>query len=160
MKYNYKYKTTAFDIWQLSMYGIYGSMLGIVNGIFTVAMILLAIRFFADVHITLKVLLIIAICLFSVIQPIILYLRAKKQMENMPEEVNLSFDDQGMHVKINSKKTDLKWQSIRGISKKPTMLVVFSSAQHGFVLNNKVLQSQRDDLYDYVMTRIEANKIK
>lgn len=37
MRYTYTYRTTARDLWQLSMYYIYGSMAGLCNIIFTVA---------------------------------------------------------------------------------------------------------------------------
>ena len=30
-KYKFTYQITAFDLWQLSMYGIYGSMVGVCN---------------------------------------------------------------------------------------------------------------------------------
>lgn len=46
MKYRFTINTTASDLWQLSMYGIYGSILGAANAVFTAVMVLLAVRFF------------------------------------------------------------------------------------------------------------------
>ena len=37
MKYKYTYRNTAGELWQLSMYYIYGSMAGLCNIIFTAA---------------------------------------------------------------------------------------------------------------------------
>lgn len=155
MKYRFAIDTTASDLWQLSMYGIYGSILGAVNAVFFVAMVLLAVRFFSSVHIVLKCLLIFAICLFPVIQPLVVYLRARKQAKNMPKDVRLAFDDRGMHIAIGDQKEDIDWNSVVGITKKPTLLVIFSSARHGYVLTNKTLGKQKEDFYKFILSKLE-----
>ena len=43
MKFEYTYRNTAADIWQLSMYYIYGSLVGVCNIIFTTAVFVLGI---------------------------------------------------------------------------------------------------------------------
>ncbi len=55
MDYSFKYTTKAMDIWKLSMYGTYGSMVGFINIIFTIAMILLAAKYWMQVGIILKI---------------------------------------------------------------------------------------------------------
>jgi hypothetical protein len=154
MTYNFKYQTKAIDLWQLSMYGIYGSILGVCNIIFTVAMILMTFKFWTGSNMTVKTLLILAICIFTIIQPLVIFLRAKKQAEKVAEHVEIGFDDKGVHVKIKNKTSDLKWNSIKGITKKPSLLVVLSTSKHGFVLTNKVLGKQKEDFYNYVMSKI------
>ncbi len=158
MKYQFTINTTALDLWQLSLYGTYGSILGMTNVVFTAAMILLSVRFFADAHIVLKCLLIITICIFPVIQPILVYLQARKQVKNLPGEVQLGFDDYGIHIFIGNQKEDIHWSSVRGINRKPTLLVIFSSAQHGYVLNNKVLGEQKEEFYNYICSRMNEEK--
>ena len=158
MKYHFKINTTASDLWQLSMYGIYGSIIGVTNVIFTAAMILLAVRFFSSVHIVLKCLNIIAISIFPVIQPLLVYLRAIKQAQEIPKEVILGFDEQGMHVNLDDQRSDIDWEHVRGITKKPTLLVIFSSERYGFVLNNKVLGDQKEAFYDYISAKINKQK--
>lgn len=154
MEYKFTYKTTAFDLWQLSMYSIYGSMVGVCNIIFTVAMLLLTAKFWVDVNTLIKIFLIIATCLFTIIQPLVVYMRAKKQAVTLPQELQLGFDDHGVHVKSGNQSSDLKWNAIKGVSKKPTMIIVFSSTKHGFVLTNKVLGNQKEAFYDYLMSKI------
>lgn len=155
MKYQFTINTTASDLWQLSMYGIYGSMLGATNLVFTVAMILLTVRFFSSSHIVLKCLLVFACCLFPVIQPLLVYIRARKQAKNVEKEVYLSFDDQGMHINIGEQKSEIDWSAVRGITKKPTLLVVFSSAHHGYILTNRVLGEQKEAFYNYICSKLE-----
>jgi hypothetical protein len=155
MKYQFSTSTTASDLWQLSMYGIYGSILGATNIIFTAAMIVVIVRFFSSAHILLKCMMIAALCLFPIIQPLLIYLRAKKQEKNVPKEVQLCFDEQGMHIWVGDQKEDICWKDVRGITKKPTLMVIYSSSQHGYVLNNKVLGEQKEDFYSYICSKIE-----
>ena len=63
MKYKFNYQTSAFELWQLSIYGTYGSMIGVCNIIFTAAMVLLAAKYWGDVNSFIKILLTIAISL-------------------------------------------------------------------------------------------------
>ncbi len=154
MKYTFTYQTTAYDLWQLSMYGAYGSMVGVCNIIFTVAMLLLSTRFWGDVNIFIKILLIIAVCLFTVIQPLVIYMRAKRQAATISHHMEIGFDDNGIHVKIGNQNSNLKWHMIKGVSKKPSMIIIVLAAKHGFVLTNKVLGKQKEAFYNYVVSKI------
>lgn len=153
MKYKFTYQTTALDIWKLSMYNIYGSMVGVCNVIFIVAMLLLTVKFWLDVKIIIKVFLIIANCLFTIIQPIVVYIRAKRQVAGDTHDINLGFDDSGMHIKIKNKSSHLKWSMIKGVVKKPGMIIIFSTTKHGFVLTDKVIGEKKDSFYDYVILK-------
>lgn len=154
MKYKFTYQTTAFDLWQLSMYGTYSSMVGVCNIIFTVAIILLTAKFWGEVNVFMKILLIMGICLFTVIQPIAVYIRAKKQLPAIMQDIDIAFDDKGIHIKTDNQSSDLKWSKVKSISKKPSMIVIFLQARHGFILNNKVLGNQKEGLYNYVVSKI------
>ncbi|MBS4535635.1 YcxB family protein [Clostridium sp. D2Q-14] len=155
MKYKFTYQTTALDLWKLSMYYTYGSIVGVCNIIFTVAMIILTGNFWGDVNIFLKILLIMGSCLFTVIQPIIVYMRAKKQIAKVSQDMEIGFDDNGIHVKSKNQSSDLKWKSIKGAYKKPSMIVIYSTAKRGFILTNKVLGKQKEEFYDYVISKIK-----
>ncbi|MGV8984425.1 YcxB family protein [Clostridium sp.] len=155
MEYKFTYKTTAFDLWKLSMYSTYASMVGACNIIFTVAMLLVSIKVWEDVNSFMKILLIIAICLFTVIQPTVVYRRAKGQVRAVSHDMEIGFDDSGIHVKTENQSSNLKWNTVKGVSKKLSMIVVFSTTKHGFVLTNKVLGKQKKDFYEYVVSKIE-----
>jgi len=135
------------------MYGIYGSMVGIVNIIFTVAMCLLGIRFWIILNILVKILLIIAICLFTIIQPIVIYMRAKKQASKESHKINIGFDDSGIYIESKNQSSHLKWDMIKAIVKKPGMIIIFSSTNHGFILTDRVLEEKRNSFYDYLILK-------
>ena len=155
MKYTFSYRTTAIDLWQLSMYGIYGSMVGVCNIIFTVAMVLLSVRFWGDVDSFIKMLFIGAISLFVVIQPMVVYIRAKRQVGIAPQDIEIGFDDSGIHIKTDKQGSDIEWNAIKGASKKPTMIVIFTKTKHGFVLTNKVLGKHKEALYEYILLKTQ-----
>lgn len=157
MIYKFTYQTRGFDLWRLAMYRMYSSMVGVTNIIFTVAMLLLAVKFWHDVNIFVKGLLILAICLFTLIQPLAIYRRANKQVGKTPKEIEIGFNDKGVHVQSGDQKSYLKWKSIKGISKKANMIIIFSTDKHGFILSNRVLGKEREAFYDYVVSRIQNN---
>ena len=154
MTYKFNYQTSAFELWQLSMYGTYGSMIGVCNIIFTAAMLLLAAKIWGDINSFIKILLIVGISLFTVIQPLAVYIRAKRQIATVPQDMEIGFDDNGIHVKTSNKYSDLKWSTVKGVTKKSSMIIIFTTAKHGFIISNKMLEKQKDDFYDYVVSKI------
>lgn len=155
MDFQFSFKNKASDLWQLSMYGIYKSMIGLVNVIFTAAMILLTVKYWTEMNWYLRALLILGLSLFTVIQPLLIYRRAKKQVSGMQKDMEISFDELGVHVKSGTEKSTIRWKKVKGITKHQTMLIIYSSATRGYILNNKVLGKNRDALYAYVVTHLK-----
>lgn len=153
MKYKFVYKNTPFDFWKLSIYLTYGSLIGVCNTIFTVAMVLLSFKIWDNNSVLVRILLLLACCLFPILQPIGIYLRARKQAV-YSKEIEIGFDDFGIHVKSENQLSDITWKSIKKISKKPDMIVIFSNTTHGFILTNKVLGNQNKDFYHYLISKI------
>ncbi|MFH5835133.1 YcxB family protein [Proteiniclasticum sp. C24MP] len=155
MKFLFNYETKASDLWQLSMYGIYKSMAGLINVIFTAAMALLTVKYWSEVSWYLRALLILGLSLFTLIQPLLIYRRAKRQVSGMPKDMEIGFDEMGVHVKSGKEKSTVRWKKMKGVVKYPTLLVIYSSATRGYILNNKVLGKNRDALYDYVISNLK-----
>lgn len=156
MKYQYTYRTTAFELWQLSMYYTYGSMVGVCNGIFTVAVIALTVTRWSAAGNTWRLLLILSCLLFPVIQPLLVYLKASGQAAGIKQDTEVGFDDDGIHIQVGDQKSDIGWKAIKRVSKKPTMIIVFSDTTHGFVLTNRVLGKEREAFYNYVASRVNG----
>lgn len=155
MRYEYTYRNTGKDIWQLSMYSIYSSMAGMCNGIFTVAMIMLAYVRWDVSGLIFKILVLLGCFLFPVIQPLVIYWRAKKAAYGIKQDTQIGFDEVGIHIKSGSESHMILWNHIKRIVKRPTMILIFSDSTHGFVLTNRVLKGQRNDCYQYVLSKIK-----
>ncbi len=156
MKYRFVYQTTAFDFWQLAMYNTYGSIIGVCNVIFTVAMIILTVKFGGIVNEVILALLILASCFFPIIQPVMMYLQAKKQVAGLPGHMEIEFDEKGVHVTAGDRHSDLPWNTIKRILKKPTLIVIFSTATQGYILSNRILGKQRSQFLTYVLSKMSA----
>jgi len=158
MKYKFVYETKAFDLWKLSMYGVYGSMVGVFNIIFTIAMVLLTAKFWGEVNIFIKILLIIAVSLFTVIQPTAVYMRAKRHMATVPQDMEIGFDDNGIYINTKNENSELKWTTIKGVFKKQNMIVIFTSSKHGLMITNQMLGPEKEEFYQYLVSKVKKQK--
>jgi hypothetical protein len=153
MKYQFVYKNTSFDYWQLAMYYTYGSIVGVCNVIFTIAMILLTFKIWGDASSFVRMILLFACGLFPIIQPLGIYSRAKRQA-SLSKEIKISFDESKIYVETNQVSSQVEWKLIKKISKKPNMIIIFSTTTQGFVLTNKVLGMKKDEFYNFVISKI------
>ena len=153
--YHFTYRTSAKDLWLMSMYYTYGSIVGVCNIIFTAAMFVVTPVLWENVNDIMKVLLIFGCCIFTIFQPLLVWNKARNIAKGIQYDTNLVFDDSGMHIHINHEHADVAWKKIAKIAKKPTMLIVYSDAVHGYVLTNKTLADQKDAFYRYVLSKVE-----
>ena len=153
MKFKYTYRNTAFELWQLSMYYTYGSVVGMCNLIFTAAVIALTISKWSTAGSVWRFFLILGCCLFTVIQPAVVWLKAKKQAAGIGWDTEMEFGDSGIHIRVGDKSSEIPWNAVKRISKKPTMIVLFSDTTHGYVLTNRVLGGERKAFYEYVTSK-------
>lgn len=83
-------------------------------------------------------------------------MRAKKQAEHAAM-IDISFDESGIFIKSKGEQSFLEWKSIKKISKKPDMLIIYASSAHGFVLSKRVLTVHFESLYQYIQSKINEN---
>ncbi len=158
MKYNFKYKTKASDLWQITMYNIYSSFMGTVNIIFTIAMILLAVKYWSSLNLGLRFLVLIGVFLFIAIQPLLIYLKSLKHVRLLPKEIEMIIDDYGLKINNDHRSIDIKWKEIQGISKKPTLLLILAKGGHGYILTNSVLGTYKTEVYVFIRTMLQRHK--
>lgn len=158
MNFKFSYRTTSWDYFRLSMYYVYGSMIGICNIIFTVAMILLTFKMWNSAASSIRIVLLLACVAFPIIQPISLYNRARKQAAAQKENMQIAFDDMGMHITADEERADIEWKSIKRVSRKPGMIIVFSDATHGYLITDRMLGAQKNDFYQFIYSKIDVNK--
>lgn len=153
MTYQYKSSVRAADFFRMSMRQTYHSVAGMCNVVFTVAMILLTVKLWERSGDLVQVLLLFACLLFPVFQPIGIYFRAKAQARTLPEDMELGFDDEGLHVRVGGQKEDIPWKRIR-VVKQPDMIIVFSDAKHGYMLTNRVMGKEKEEFFAFAEEKI------
>ena len=156
MEYKYMCDVKASDLWKMAMVRTYKAAIGVVNIVFTVAMILLAFRFWKTAPDILRVLMIFGCLVFPVIQPLATYVMCVKQLENMPRDMELKFDDVGVHVSTGGQSELIRWNKVRNAIKRNNMIVVMSDDSHGYMLTNRVLGDQKEEFYGFLCSKIRG----
>ena len=154
MEYRFKCDVKAWDLWKMAMARTYRSLIGLVNVIFTVAMILLTVRFWPTASDLIRVLMVLGCILFPVIQPLAVYGNSVKQLEDLPKDMELLFNDGGVRVFVGEKSELLRWNRIKNAIKRSNMVVVMSDDSHGYMLTNRVLGDQKEEFYEYICKKI------
>ena len=72
-----------------------------------------------------RAMLILGCSLFTVLQPLAIWRRSKKIASAIKEDTHIMIDGKGIHVTVGAAHTDIAWDKVRRISKKPDMLVIF-----------------------------------
>ena len=156
MEYRFKSDVKASDLWKIAMTRTYKSLVGLVNVIFTIAMILLTIRFWAETSDLFRVLMVLGCILFPIIQPLAIYGNSVKQLENLPRDMELLFNEGGVRVFVGDKSELLRWNRIKNAIKRSNMVVVMSDDSHGYMLTNRVLGDQKEEFYQYICKKIRG----
>ena len=159
MRYKYTYRTTARDLWQLSMYYIYGSLAGLCNIIFSVAAFALGFSRWDQAQGIVRCLIVLGCCLFTVIQPLMIYAKAKKQAAGIAQDTQVSIDDNGLYIRVGDDTSQLPWKSVKRISRKPAMIIIFSDTTHRFIFTNRVLGNEKEEFYRYASSKVEGRNV-
>lgn len=156
MKYQFRYEVTAADLWTLSISATYRSLAGVCNVIFTVAAILLTIKAWRSYGVVAIIIMTLMCCLFPVIQPLLIYAKSKKQVSNMPKDMEIGFDDIGIHVKTPDQVSEVPWGQVRGITENANMIIISSGGRRGFALPTRMLGKDKDGFLAYATERTES----
>lgn len=156
MCYQYQCKIRSVDFWKLSMRRTYRSMVGVCNIVFGVAMVLLTIRFWNQANDIVQSLLFLACLLVPVIQPVGVYLKSKAQVSVIPQGTELAFGEDGILVTLGSERELIRWNKVRGIRKEGSMIIVYTDANHGYLLTKRVLGNEKDELYRFVKAHMKT----
>ena len=156
MEYCFKSDVKPMDLWMISMRKIYKSLAGAVNILFTVAMVFLSVRFFGQSGPILRAVLIFAIILFPILQPLAIYSRSVKQLEGLPGEVTINFGDKGLLIDCDGQYEKIYWKNVVNAYKQFNMVVIMSDDRHGYMLTDRVLGNEKDEFYSFLCGRITA----
>lgn len=153
MKFKYQYKIKPSDLWQFHMYYAYSSYLCIINIICIISSIALIFALWENSPGWFRGVLLLFLSLFTVIQPLSIYQRAKKQAEMYKDELEIEFDDKGIRVRQNGKMEEKNWNQLLRIIVKPTMVVIYTDVEHGYILTSRVLKDTKKDFVKLVKSK-------
>ena len=73
---------------------------------------------------------------------------------SLTRDTYLILDDNGIHVRQGEENQTTGWKQIKRVSKKPTMIVIFTDTTHGYVLTRRILGERKAELYAYISEKI------
>jgi len=144
------YRVKPVNLLLLAMVNVYRSMAGAVNFVFTASMILLAVRFWAEANVYLRILNVAGILLFPLIQPLIIYARGRKIVDRMPEGMEMRIDDRGIEIKAGESKSLVTYPELRSVTRIRGMLILYTRSRQGFILNRESLGDKGREVYAYL----------
>lgn len=153
MEYNYRYRVKPSDLWQFHMYYAYSSYLCIINIICIISSTALLIELWDRSPGWFRGVLLLFFSLFTVIQPLSIYSRARKQALAVSDEIELTFNDAGLTVSVNGKSEKKRWDQIIQITIKPTMVVIYTDMEHGYIITGRIMKDSKKDFIKFVKSK-------
>lgn len=146
----FKSEVTAFDFWKSTMRKTYKSLAGVINIVFTCAMLVLAIKFLKNAKILEQSLIVLGCIWFPLIQPVFVYFRQRKVVKFMPKDLILEFNEQGMKVRLGNQEEKIPWKKFDHIEIETGMVIFFSDARHGYIVTNRTMGQKREAFLSFV----------
>ena len=150
MEFRYQYQVRPSDLWQMQMYYTYSSYLSIINVICILSSIALLYSLWATAPWWLRIMLLLFLSLFTVIQPLGVYRRAKKVLNENTDTLQLTLNDQGIEIIVGDRKEFKNWNQIQGIVLKPTLVAIYTDKNHGYILTNRILKDSKKEFRAFV----------
>lgn len=155
-------RMTVNDLWRFSMYHANRSYMGVFNLLFTVAPIYLL--FFQGENLLLpqRFLLVVCACMFSVIQPSMLLLKARRQAQSRSarEPIDLTFREEGLLAEQAGEQMELEWERVSQVRRIPGELLIYTDRIHAYLLPDRAVADRREELNDYLKKHLPKEKCK
>ncbi len=152
MNYEFDYKIEPMDILLMTLKGIYKSIVGAVNIVFTIASIGMLINFGGQLNIVFDIFLVIAIIWFPVIQPLLLYKKAQKSLVNFSDNIKIMFTNKGIVINYNGELSNIPWNKVVRVSKSKRAIVVYVNQKEGYILTKKIVGDKFDELLNFILS--------
>lgn len=153
---------TEKDLFDFSMYVSYSGIMGIMNLFFTVAALVILVVTWGWVTIYQKLLLVFCMTIFTVIQPLLLRHKAKKQAEqvgfSMP--ITLTLTDEKLAVEQAGVTGDFTWNQVWEVVRIKTMFIIKTGPTHGYLIPNASVAGREQEFMDLCRRNLSAKKTK
>ena len=165
--YSFNFKITHKDLFDSSMNFNKSKFRFIFNLLFTFAFIALLVYsiYTKTFHLydnLRKVLMIICVFLFPVIQPLMIYLKLYDRANKLNDvDINMTFNDDEVLVSSKFETATIKYENIYNVFKYKNMIVIMYDSIHGQIMPDRIFNNNKEEFYYYLSKHIlEARKIK
>ena len=149
---------TAKDIFKFSMLYTFSGTSGIFTAFIIIVGIIMCIRGVIQdqgpMYIFTGALIVL---LFVVINPLMLYGKAKKQAMTNPAYQQPSYytlEEDGIHVEIGDQKGTIEWNRVSKMRHRWGMYILYTGRQQAFVFPDEALGAKKDEIVQFIAGHI------
>lgn len=159
-----KFKTqlTAKEIFKFSLIYTYFGTSGILAAFMIIIGALMCARAIVQQQeLTYIIMGALIVILFVIINPVMLYMKAKKQVMTNPVYKQPSYytmKDEGIFVEIGEETGTIEWQRILKIRHILGLYILYTGRQQAFVFPEEAMGDQKDAISSYIEEHVEAAK--
>ena len=146
MDHSFTYRNTPGDYWRFYMSNIYHQWTAVVNIVFTFAVLALIIARFRDASSVFQALMILALLIFPVFQPLAIYLRSRKQALAITVDTTLTFDEGGFGIRVRDHRQRILWKDFHGALLRADLIVLMPDEIHAYLLPDRVTGEKKESL--------------
>lgn len=141
-----KMKITTRDLWIFSMYHSNRGFQGVFNIIFTLAWFYLLIT--QELDIPRRIAYLVCAMMFSVIQPLLLYLKSMKQAKTdaIRQEFILSIQEKGLKVTQANSSGEFAWEDIYKTMFYPNLIIIYVDIRRAYLIPKRYWKENQKEL--------------
>ena len=158
-------KMTAKEIFDFSMYNSYHCFSGVIGLFISLCAFVGAILCIGNTNVLNVVLLFIVALMFTVIQPLMIYIKSNNQAKknkSVGGYLEYTFDDNGITVTDGNVTDNIKWEIILKISNTKNLVLLYTTRMRAFIIPKNSVEGDFKQFKDFVNTKAKnaQGKIK
>lgn len=142
---SFSVQMTVKDLYRFNMYHVYHSASGLVGLLLSLLALGNLIISFDSLTDQGKTIMTIVALWFTVLEPIMVYRRAKKQVKKIKsyhKPLHYTIGEQGITVSQDEESQTMEWNRLRRIVKTRQQILIYSSRVHAFIFPRTAWQDQ------------------
>ena len=146
---SFSVQMTVKDVYRFNMYHVYHSASGLVGlllSLLALGNLIISFDSLADQG---KTIMTIVALWFTVLEPIMVYRRAKKQVKKIKsyhKPLHYTIGEQGITVSQDEESQTMEWNRLRKIVKTRQQILIYSSRVHAFIFPRTAWQDQEQKM--------------
>lgn len=158
MEISFDVDITVKDMYKFLLNNVYRKITGIIWVIFSFIVVGVTVYTWGDVEYMYSALLILLASLYTVITPVTLYFRARRQVKKngaFKDTLHYTLDDEGIKISQGDQSAEAAWEDLWKTVKYGGQIVVYSNAVSAFIWPVRCLEGCFDSVVDTLNDRME-----
>ena len=146
---SFSVQMTVKDVYRFNMYHVYHSASGLIGLLLSLLALGNLIISFDSLTDQGKTIMTIVALWFTVLEPSMVYSRAKKQVKKITsyhKPLHYTIGEQGITVSQDEESQTMEWNRLRRIVKNRQQILIYSSRVHAFIFPKTAWQDQEQEM--------------